>query len=138
MGTKLRTVSVRLGDAAGGRVSKAAQLARQSKGAFLARAGEAEAERILLDWAIERYSTGEASLSELAAETGLPLEVIATRIAERRGEAATDMYLASARRLAEVNGDPGFYAEARRAAKAVAAEDRAAAGRPRSRTKIAK
>lgn len=116
LGTKLKTVSVRLDDQAGVRVGKAAKVVRQSKGAFLARAGEEAAERVLLDWAVQRHAAGEASLSELAAETGVPLEVIAQHVAGRRSEQATEMYLTSARRLSEIMDDPRFFADARRAA----------------------
>ncbi len=115
LGTKLKTVSVRLDDDAGARVGKAAKVARQSKGAFLARAGEEAAERVLLDWAVQRHTAGEASLSELASETGVPLEVIAQYIAGQRSEQLTGMYLTSARRLSEIMHDPRFFADARRA-----------------------
>lgn len=118
MGTKLKTVSVRLEDRAGARVSKAAQLARQSKGAFLARAGEEAAKNVLLEWAVQRHASGEASLSELAAETGVPIEAISEHLSGQRSEEATEMYLTSARRLAEALKTPAFYAEAKRAVKA--------------------
>jgi len=126
MTTKLKTVSVRLDDEAGARVSKAAQLARQSKGAFLARAGEQAARQMLLDWAVERYASGEASLSELASETKLPLEVIAEDAAKQRSLESIEMYLTSARRLAKALKTPRFYQEAKRAAESARRE--AAAG----------
>jgi len=122
MGTKLKTVSVRLEDRAGARVSKAAQLARQSKGAFLAHAGEAAARNLLLEWASERHASGEASLSELAAETGVPIEAIEEHVSGQRSEEATAMYLTSAQRLAEALKTPRFYADAKRAVKLAAAE----------------
>jgi len=122
MATKLKTVSVRLGDEAGVRVSKAAQLARQSKGAFLARAGEQAARQMLLDWAVQRHAGGEASLSELAFETSLPLEVIAEHASEQHGAEAVRMYLTSARRLAKALNTPRFYEEAKRAAKSLREE----------------
>ncbi len=128
MGTKLKTVSVRLNDEAGARVSKAAQLARQSKGAFLARAGEQAADQLLLEWAAQRYRAGEASLSELAYETGIPLEAIAQYLGDEGGEEATRMFLASARRIAEAVGDPGFYIDAKRGTKG-GAEDTVTRGR---------
>src|SRR3989454_7078169 len=115
VGTKLKTVSVRLGDQAGVRVSKAAQLARQSKGAFLARAGEEAARQMLLEWAVQRHASGEASLSELASETGVPVEAIAQHGSQQRCAEATEMYLTSARKLAEALKTPLFYAEARQA-----------------------
>lgn len=117
MGTKLKTVSVRLDDQAGARVDKAARVVHQSKGAFLARAGEEAADRVLLDWAVQRHAAGEASLSELAFETGVPLEAIAQHVSEQRREQAREMYLTSARRLSEIMEDPRFYADAKRAAE---------------------
>ena len=78
MPTKLTTVSVRLDDESGAQVEKAARLLRQSKGAFLARAGEEAARKLLLEWAAQRYLTGTASLSELAAETALAFEALGT------------------------------------------------------------
>jgi len=122
MGTKLKTVSVRLGDEAGARVSKAAELARQSKGAFLAQAGEQAARQMLLDWAVQRHASGEASLSELAFETSLPMEVIAEHAGKERGSEGIEMYLTSARRLAKVMKAPRFYEEAKRAAESARKE----------------
>lgn len=116
MGTKLTTVSVRLNEEASARLAKAAELRRQSKGAFLALAGEAAAERALMDWAVGEHGGGRMSLSELAAETGLVLEAIAEEIGRRRGGEAVEIYLASCRKLAEDFDMPEFYAEARRAA----------------------
>ena len=119
MGTKLKTVSVRLQDEAGARVSKAAQLARQSKGAFLARAGEEAARQMLLEWAAKRHASGEASLSELAAETGVPVEAISQHASAKRSDEAAEMYLTSARRLSGALKTPRFYTEAKRAVMAV-------------------
>ena len=122
MGTKLKTVSVRLGDEAGARVSKAAELARQSKGAFLARAGEQAARQMLLEWAVRRHASGEASLSELASETSLPLEAIAEHAGKQRSSESIQMYLTSARRLAKAMKAPRFYEEAKRAAETMRKE----------------
>jgi len=63
---------------------------------------------------------GTASLSELAAETELPLEAIAREVTRQRGEEATELYLASCRKLSETLGMPEFYAGARRAVEVVA------------------
>ncbi len=115
MGTRLRTVSVRLGGRAGVHVDKAAQLLHQSKGAFLARAGEEAAERILLKWAVEQYSAGVASLSELAAETELPLEAIAQQVAESRAGEAMEIYLVSCQKLSQTLNLPKFYTTAKKA-----------------------
>jgi uncharacterized protein (DUF1778 family) len=128
MGTKLKTVSVRLDARASARVERAARLLRQSKGAFLARAGEEAAQRVLLEWAAQRYEAEAASLSELAAETGLPLEAIAQEVTRQRGEDATEHYLASCRKLSETLRMPEFYAGARRAIEVLTQE--AASARP--------
>jgi hypothetical protein len=104
-------------------VSKAAELARQSKGAFLARAGEQAARQMLLDWAVQRYANGEASLSELASETSLPLEVIAEHAGKQSSSESIQMYLTSARRLAKAMNAPRFYDEAKRAAESARKEE---------------
>jgi len=122
MGTKLTTVSVRLASRASVHVDKAAQMLHQSKGAFLAQAGEEAAERILLQWAAEQYAAGVASLSELAAETQLPLERIAQRVAEGRAEQVTEMYLASCQKLSQTLRMPQFYLTAKKAARQVKQE----------------
>jgi hypothetical protein len=123
MGTKLTTVSVRLDSRASVHVDKAAQVLRQSKGAFLAQAGEEAAERILLQWAVEQYVAGVASLSELAAETQLPLERIAQQVAEGHAEQTTEMYLASCQKLSQTLGVPQFYRTAKKAVRQVKKEE---------------
>jgi hypothetical protein len=122
MGTKLTTVSVRLDTEATVHVGKAAQVLHQSKGAFLAQAGEEAAERVLLQWAAAQYTAGVASLSELAAETQLPLERIAQQVTEGQAEAATDMYLTSCRQLSRTLRLPQFYLMAKKALRQVGQE----------------
>ncbi len=123
MGTKLRTVSVRLDDRASARVDRVARLLRQSRGGFLARAGDEAAQRVLLDWAGQQYRAGAASLSELAAETGLALEAIARHVSSLGAAAATELFLASSRKLAETFGRPDFYSSAQKAMRLVQEED---------------
>ncbi len=89
MATKLKTVSVRLDHRAGTYIDRAAKLLHQSQGAFLAKVGEEAAEQILLRWAVEQYSAGVASLSELAEQTDLPLEAIAQQVAQSRAYSAS-------------------------------------------------
>ena len=129
MGTKLTTVSVRLDRRTSVQVDKAAQVLHQSKGAFLAQAGEEAAERVLLRWAVDQYVAGVASLSELAAETQLPLERIAQQVAEGRAEQATEMYLASCQKLSHTLRMPKFYLVAKKAARQ-ARQEPAQAGTP--------
>lgn len=123
VGTKLKTVSVRLDDQADARLERVARLLRQSKGAFLARAGNEAAEQVLLDWAAQRHRAGEASLSELAEETKLPLEAIAMYISRQGAEEALEMYLNSAKTLSDTFGTPNLYAKAQDAVRLVREED---------------
>jgi uncharacterized protein (DUF1778 family) len=99
MAPKLKTVSVRLDRRAGTYIDRAAKLLQQSQGAFLARVGEEAAEQVLLKWAVEQYSAGVASLSELAAQTDLPLEAIAQQVAPSRAKEATEVYLAGSQKF---------------------------------------
>jgi hypothetical protein len=122
MGRKLKTVSVRLDARAGARVERDARLLRQSKDAFLARAGEEAVQRVLLEWAAQRYGEGTVSLSKLAAETELPLEAIAQEVVRGRGGEVTELYLASCRNLSETLGMPEFCAGARRAVEVLTQE----------------
>lgn len=123
LGTKLKTVSVRLDDQADARLDRVARLLRQSKGAFLAQAGNEAAQRVLLDWAAQQHRAGAASLSELAEETELPLEVIARHISGQGAEEAFEVYLMSSKRLAETFGMPDFYVKAQNAVQLVRDEE---------------
>lgn len=105
MATKKRTISVRLDDAAKQRVERAAGLLKQSSGAFLGKAGDEEAHRILLAWAADRHHQGKASLSELALETGLAVEEIMLAVGGNRQE-GLDLFLSSCRAVAEATGNP--------------------------------
>lgn len=108
MAIKKRTISVRINDEAKQRVERAAKLLRQSLGAFLEKAGEERARAVLLAWAAGRYRRGEASLSELAAETGLAVEEVMEAIGSDGKEEAIEMFLASCRTVAETRHNPEF------------------------------
>jgi uncharacterized protein (DUF1778 family) len=119
MATKKRTISVRLDDEAKQQVERAAKLLRQSSGAFLEKAGEERARAVLLEWAANRYRRGEASLSELAEETGLPVEEVMEAMGSQGREEALEMFLASCRTVAETRGNPEFLRLGQEAVKAV-------------------
>ena len=119
MATKKRTISVRLDDEAKQRVERAAKLLRQSSGAFLEKAGEERARQILLEWAVDRFRRGEASLSELAQETALAVEDIMDAVGSHGREEALEMFLASCRTVAEMRGNSEFLRVGQEAVKAV-------------------
>lgn len=127
MATKKRTISVRLDDAAKRQVERAATLSKQSAGAFLGRAGEEEARRALLTWAVAQHGIGRASFSELAQDTGLAVEEIMGAMAAGGQEEALAMFLASCRTVAEAKNDPRFL---RLGQEAVRLVERAGSGKP--------
>src|SRR2546427_10610651 len=94
MPTKKRTISVRLDDAAKRRVDRAAKLSKQSAGAFLEKAGDAQARDLLLTWATNRHRSGGESFSELAAETGLDIEEIMRAMVGDSQQEALAVFLA--------------------------------------------
>lgn len=103
-----RTVSVRLDPQAGRRLDKAAALLHQSRAAFLERAGDDAARRVLTDWAARRYRQGGASFSELAEETGLAVEEIMEHLGGQERGAALEMFLASCRTVAQTQKNRRF------------------------------
>ena len=115
MPSKKRTLSVRLDPQAERRLERAATLQKQSRGAFLERAGDELASRVLLDWAVERYRTGERTFSELAEETGLNIEQIMDAVTERDGDAGLQMFLDSCKAIARAQHDPQFLELAEKA-----------------------
>lgn len=108
MGTKKRTISVRLDAGAERRLERAAGLTRQSRAAFVQSAADERARRILLDWTLARQRTGLQSFSELAEETGLAVEEIMTAAGETGREQALEAFLASCRTLARQQDNPGL------------------------------
>ncbi len=108
MPTTKRTVSVRLDAAAARRLECAASLTKQSRGAFLEKAGDDMARRVLLEWAVRRHRQGDRSFSELAAETGLAVEEIMDAAGQHDRESALAMFLASCRTIAAMENRPDF------------------------------
>jgi len=137
MASKKPTISVRLDDGAKLRVEHAARIVKRSAGAFLEEAGEERARQVLLDWALERHRRGEASFSELAADTGLTVEEIMLAAGDRGRQDALEAFLASCRTVAEVSGNRDFLRLGEDAVKAVQRPTReiskrqAGASRPR-------
>ena len=119
MPTRKQTISVRLDATAKRRVERAAQLLKQSTGAFLEKAGEERARDTLLAWALERHLRGEASFSELAEETGLAVEEIMAAAGEQGRDEALQAFLASCRAVAEASGNEGFLRDGEEAVRVV-------------------
>ena len=109
MPSSKHTLSVRLDDDAKRRVEQAAKILKQSSGAFLGKAGEERARKVLVDWAVTRHRQGETSYSRLAEETGLAVEEIMEAAGDRDTGQALAMFLASCRTVAEAREDPEFF-----------------------------
>jgi uncharacterized protein (DUF1778 family) len=120
MPTTKHTVSVRLDTEAARRLEQAARLTKQSRGAFLEKAGDERARSILLQWAVERHRNGDRSLSELAAETGLAVEEIVEALSRHGQQAALAMFLSSCRTIAQAEARPEFLWLAEEAVQTVA------------------
>jgi hypothetical protein len=119
--TGYRTISVRVGPEVERRLERAASLMKQSRGAFLQKAGDETARRILVDWAAKRHRNGEKTFSELAVETGLTIEEIMAAVGRAGQAEGAGMFLASARVVAETMNSPSFLRMAEHAAAVVAA-----------------
>ena len=119
MPTRKRTISVRLDDVVKQRVERAAKLLKQSAGAFLEKAGEEQARQTLLAWAVNQHRRGEASFSELAAETGLAVEEIMLAMGSQGRQEALEMFLASCGTVAEARANPEFLRLGNEAVKLV-------------------
>ncbi len=124
MAARRETVAVRLDDNAAKRIAAAARIARQSRGAFLGDAGDERARRVLLKWARARHREGSMSFSELADETGLPVEEIMLAMGNEQ-EDGLALFLASARAVARSTHDAEFVTAAEQAAELVRAVGRA-------------
>jgi predicted transcriptional regulator len=119
MPTTKHTVSVRLDAEAARRLEQAARLTKQSRGAFLEKAGDERARSVLLQWAVERHRNGDRGLSELAAETGLAVEEIVDALSRQGQEAALAMFLSSCRTIAQAEARPEFLRLAEEAVQTV-------------------
>ena len=104
--TKKQTISARLDAAAKQQVERVASIRGQSSGAFLEQAGDEHARQVRIAWAVDRHRRGEASFSELAAETGLAIEEIMLAIGSLGEQKGLDLFLASCRTAAEASGNP--------------------------------
>lgn len=121
MPTKKLTVSVRLDPSSARRLERAAQLKKQSRGAFLEQAGDESARRVLLDWAAAEHEAGRMSFSELAEESRLAVEEIMAAVGGADQDAALSLFLASCNTIAVTEQNPEFLREAEEAVAAVRA-----------------
>ena len=75
------------------------------------------ASRTRLEEAVARYQHGNHTFSELAEQTGLPIEQIMDAVTAEAGDTGHRQFLESCRAIAEAENDPEFYRLAEQAAQ---------------------
>ena len=111
------TVTVRLTDEEYEILRRLCAVKHTSQTGYLTRLATSQARKELLDYAVEEYRTGRASLSELARKTGLDVPTIMEEVAKVTGEdkRAVEGFLSAVKALSEAHEDPEFYRLARKA-----------------------
>jgi hypothetical protein len=105
------TVTVRLTDEEYAVLQRLCTLKKISRTRYLARLATHHAQQELLQYAVDEYLGGRASLSELATQTGLDVPTIMEEVARLTEEdtQAVEGFLSAVQTLAQVHNDPGFY-----------------------------
>ncbi|MBI4605594.1 MAG: hypothetical protein HY721_26820 [Planctomycetes bacterium] len=117
--TARSTITVRLTPTQHALLDRACKVNHMSQTGYLARLAVESTREDLLRYAVRRYRAGEASLSELAAETGLDVPTILGAAASGAGdsEQAVSAFLTEAKALAKRLEDPELYEMARDAVR---------------------
>jgi hypothetical protein len=105
------TVTVRLTDEEYAVLQRLCTLKKISRTRYLARLATHHAQQELLQYAVDEYLGGRASLSELATQTGLDVPTIMEEVARLTEEdtQAVEGFLSAVQTLAQVHNDPEFY-----------------------------
>ena len=111
------TVTVRLTDEEHEVLRRLCALKQTSQTGYLTHLATSQAKKELLDYAVEEYRAGKASLSELAKKTGLDVPTIMDEVARVTGEdkRAVEGFLSAVKTLSEANNAPEFYTLAMKA-----------------------
>ena len=86
-------------------------LKKTSRREYLSALAKNQLKKELVQYAVEEYSNGRASLSALAKKTGLDVPTIMAEVARVTGEGkrAVEGFLSEVKTISEVNEDPEFY-----------------------------
>ena len=109
---KVKTiVSVRLTHKDHDALRRLCALKKTSRREYLSALAKNQLKKELLQYAVEEYSNGKASLSALAKKTGLDVPTIMEEVARVTGEdkRVVEGFLAAVKTISEVNEDPEFY-----------------------------
>lgn len=105
------TVSVRLTDEEHEALRRLCVLKKTSQTGYLAELAKNQARKELLNYAVEEYLRGKASLSELSKKTGMDVPTLMDGVARVTGEdkRAVEGFLSAVKTLSKLNKDPEFY-----------------------------
>ena len=105
------TLTVRLTAAEHDSLGRICALKKMSRTAYLAEAATKGARTELLNYAVEEYRKGRASLSELSKRTGIDVPTLMDAVSENVGNDSnvTDGFMAAIEKVAEVHEAPEFY-----------------------------
>lgn len=106
-----KTITIRLTEEEHTLLEKLCQLLKTSQSAYLTRQATEHVKKDLLEFVVEKYLTGQASISELATQTGLYAPIIMDAVAERVGSntQCIEALLSAAKTLSKAHNDPEFY-----------------------------
>jgi len=106
-----RTITIRLTEEEHTLLARVCSLLHTSQSAYLAKKTVEHAKKDLLEFAVQKYLAGQASLSELATQTGLPAATIMDAVAEKAGDdtKCVEALLSAAKAISQANNDPEFY-----------------------------
>lgn len=108
---KTTQISLRLTDEQNEILERLCHLKDTNKTAYLSSLAARQSGKELLDYAVQEYIRGNASLSELSGKTGLDVPTIMDGIAQVSGkdERVRETFLRAAKSISEAHKDPGFY-----------------------------
>lgn len=106
-----KTITIRLTEEEHALLESLCQLLKTSQSAYLTKQATEHVKKNLLEFAVEKYLTGQASFSELATQTGLSVPIIMDAVAEKSGSdmQCIEALLSAVKTLSEANNDPEFY-----------------------------
>lgn len=106
-----KTISIRLTEEEHALLERLCRLLKTSQSAYLTKQATDHVKKNLLEFAVEKYLTGQSSLSELATQTGLSVPIIMDAVAEKTGsgEQCVKALLSAAKTLSKAHNDPEFY-----------------------------
>lgn len=105
------TVTIRLTDEEHEVLRRLCTLKKTSQTGYLAQLAKSQAKKELLNYAVEVYLEGKASLSELAKKTGLDVPTIMDEVTRvtKEDKRAVEAFLSAVKTLSKLNNDPEFY-----------------------------